>query len=205
MLTHLYIRNFAIIDSIDIELQSGMTVLTGETGAGKSILLDALGLVLGDRTDSTQLREGADKTDISALFSITDNPAALAWLAENELDDDGECLIRRTINRDTRSRGYINGQPVPLQSLRTLGEMLINIHGQHEHQLLMRRATQRELLDSYAGNGQLMEKLAINYRALQQTNDKLDNLESNGNTSGQMDILQYQIDELEQLNLILRL
>lgn len=201
MLTHLHIRNFAIIDSIEIELQQGMTVLTGETGAGKSILLDALGLLLGDRADSAQLREGAEKADISALFSIEDNPAALAWLAANELDDNGECLIRRTISRDTRSRGYINGQVAPLQLLRTLGEMLVDIHGQHEHQLLMRKATQRELLDAYAGNNPLLDKLAVNYRALQRIDEQLDALEESGSAAGQMDMLQYQLDELEQLDL----
>ncbi len=200
MLTHLHIRNLAIVKHVEIELRGGMTVLTGETGAGKSILLDALGLVLGDRADSGQVREGTDKADIGASFSIEDNPAAAAWLVENELDT-GECLLRRTISRDGRSRGYINGRVAPLQSLRALGEMLVDIHGQHEHQLLMRRATQRELLDDYAGNGKRLEKLEAVYRELQTVNHRLDELEDGGDVTGQMDMLQYQLDELEQLDL----
>jgi len=200
VLTHLHIRNLAIVKNVEIELREGMTVLTGETGAGKSILLDALGLVLGDRADSGQVRDGTDKADISASFSIDDNPAANAWLVENELDT-GECLLRRTVSRDGRSRGYINGRVAPLQSLRVLGETLVDIHGQHEHQLLMRRATQRELLDDYAGNGELLKKLETVYRELQTVNRRLDELEDGGDVAGHMDMLQYQLDELEQLDL----
>lgn len=200
MLTHLHIRNFAIVKHIEIELREGMTVLTGETGAGKSILLDALGLVLGDRADIGQVRDGTDKADISASFSIDDNPAAADWLVENELDT-GECLLRRTISRDGRSRGYINGQVAPLQSLRALGERLVDIHGQHEHQLLNRKATQRALLDDYAGNGELLKDLGATYRELQAVNRNLDELEDGGDVAGQLDMLQYQADELEQLDL----
>ncbi len=200
MLTHLHIRNFAIVEHLEIELREGMTVFTGETGAGKSILLDALGLVLGDRADSGQVRDGTDKTDITACFSIDDNPAANAWLVENELDT-GECMLRRTIGRDGRSRGYINGRVAPLQSLRALGETLVDIHGQHEHQLLMRKATQRELLDDYAGNIELLKKLAATYHELQVVNRRLEGLQDGGDVAGQMDMLQYQLDELEQLDL----
>ena len=140
MLSHIHIRNLAIVDEIDVELDAGMTALTGETGAGKSILVDALGLVLGDRADSGVIRHGCDRAEISAGFEIGDHPAVTAWLAERELDLDGECQLRRVISRAGRSRGYINGQPAPVQSLRELGEMLVDIHGQHEHQSLLRSA-----------------------------------------------------------------
>ena len=200
MLTHLHIRDFAIIDQVEIELHEGMTVLTGETGAGKSILLGALGLVLGDRADSAQVREGCEKADISAIFSLGENPAARNWLKENELEGD-DCIIRRTISKDGRSRGYINGQVAPLQSLRALGETLVDIHGQHEHQLLMKSATQRELLDSYAGNQPQLSELGTIYRQLKAIEKKLAVISTAGDAESQIDMLRFQFSELESLNL----
>ncbi|MGB5339365.1 MAG: AAA family ATPase, partial [Gammaproteobacteria bacterium] len=159
MLTHIHIRNFAIVDEIDLELDGGMTALTGETGAGKSILVDALGLVLGDRADNSVIRHGCDRAEISAGFDIHDRSGVTAWLASRDLDMDGECQLRRIISRTGRTRCYINGQPVPTQSLRILGEQLVDIHGQHEHQSLLRTGVQRQLLDSFGGHDSLLGKL----------------------------------------------
>jgi DNA repair protein RecN (Recombination protein N) len=150
MLRHIHIHNFAIVDELKLDLSSGMTVLTGETGAGKSILLDALGLALGDRADTGAIRAGVDRAEVSVDFNITEHQQAQNWLRDHELDDEDLCLIRRTVNRDGRSKGYINGRPVPMQMLRELGEQLVDIHGQHEHQSLLKREVQRQTLDDYA-------------------------------------------------------
>ena len=151
MLQQLSIHNFAVVSSLTLDWQRGMTTITGETGAGKSIALDALSLCLGSRSDASMVRSGAAKTDISACFNITQLPMASDWLHENDLDtDDGECILRRTITKEGRSRGYINGQPVPLQQLKILGSYLISIHGQHAHLDLLRPDRQQQLLDEYA-------------------------------------------------------
>ena len=125
MLVHLSIHNYAIVDHLDLELDGGMSAISGETGAGKSIMLDALGLCLGDRADSGVVRPGADKADILASFDLTDIPEARAWLAERDLDSDGPCILRRVITAEGRSRGYINGSPCPQGDLKALGELLI--------------------------------------------------------------------------------
>ena len=163
MLNHITINNLAVVDSLNLELNSGLTVLTGETGAGKSILIDALGLVLGDRADASAIRHGAERADIVAEFDLQD-PSIETWLKDNELDSDGECLIRRTINAKGRSRGFINGQPIPLQILRELGEQLVNIHGQNTHQALLKTDEQRLLLDNFAGTTALRKELNQNYQ-----------------------------------------
>ena len=136
MLTLLSIRNFAIVSSLDLELKAGMTVVSGETGAGKSIMLDALGLALGKRAEADTVREGANRAEISAAFDITKLSEAREWLEANELEseDAGECILRRTLTSDGRSRSYINGHPCPLNRVKELGEILVDIHGQHEHQ-----------------------------------------------------------------------
>ncbi|MGH8464402.1 MAG: AAA family ATPase, partial [Pseudomonas sp.] len=150
MLLHLSVHNYAIVEHLDLELARGMSVITGETGAGKSIMLDALGLTLGDRADSGVVRPGADKADILATFDLVDIPEARTWLAERDLDNDGPCILRRVITAEGRSRGYINGTPCPLGDLKALGELLIDIHSQHEHQSLLKTDTHRRLLDEYA-------------------------------------------------------
>ena len=148
MLNRIHIQNFAISSEAEVEINDGMTVLTGETGAGKSILIDALDLVLGDRADSGVVRHGTERATISASFSLDDNSPAMAWLVEQELDDNDECHIRRVISKEGRSRAFINNTPVNLSSLKALGELLIEIHGQHEHQTLLKSAAQRQQLDS---------------------------------------------------------
>src|SRR5262245_49667481 len=152
MLRSLTIRDFVIVDRLELEFAPGFTVLTGETGAGKSILIDALAMVLGARAEAIAVRQGAERAESGAEFDPARQPAARRWLAANDLagEEDG-CLVRRVIETGGRSRGYINGRPATLAQLRELGEMFVDIHGQHEHQALARTAVQRELLDSYGG------------------------------------------------------
>jgi len=201
MLTQLSIRDFAIIDSLNLELAAGLTALTGETGAGKSILVDALGLVLGDRADSGTVRHGADKADISAEFDLTQSADARAWLAEQALDD-GEttCHIRRVIGADGRSRGFINGRSVPVQSLKELGDCLVDIHGQHEHQSLLKRDTQLRLLDSYGGHDDLLQQTGIAFAAWQACDAKLARLQRDAaDRDHRLDVLRFQVRELDAL------
>ena len=144
MLSHLSIKNYATVESLEIEFQPGMTVITGETGAGKSIILGALGFTLGDRADKTIVRPGASRADIVAEFSVSNIKSAQSWLADHDLileSDPHQCLLRRVVNHDGRSRGYINGSPVTLTNLKDLGDMLMDIHSQHEHHSLLQRAT----------------------------------------------------------------
>ncbi|MEN8107046.1 MAG: DNA repair protein RecN [Pseudomonadota bacterium] len=202
MLTHIHIRNFAIVDEVDVEFDSGMTALTGETGAGKSILVDALGLVLGDRADSSVIRHGCERAEISAGFDAQDNPAVTAWLAERELDMDGECQLRRIISREGRSRGFINGQPVPMQSLRELGEQLVDIHGQHEHQSLLRTTVQRQLLDAFGNHGTALTNVADLYNEWKGVREALETVIGNeSERDARLDLLRYQLQELEALGL----
>lgn len=199
---HLAIRNYAIVEYLDLELMSGMTVITGETGAGKSIMLDALGLALGDRCDSSVIRQGADKADILASFDLTHIPEAKEWLNEHDLANDEICLLRRVINKDGRSRGYINGTPCPLGHLKLLGELLIDIHSQHEHQSLLKLETHRQLLDDYAGSHLLAEQVKQIALAWKQTQQKLLSLSSNSaEQQAKQQLLSYQLDELEKLAL----
>src|SRR5690242_20702336 len=149
MLRALHIRNLAIIDRLDLEFEAGFSVLSGETGAGKSILIDALGLVLGDRADAALIRAGENQAEISASFSLDDGLPARAFLREQSMedgDDANACLLRRVVTADGRSKAFINGAPASLANLRELGERLVEIHGQNEHQSLLRAETQRELL-----------------------------------------------------------
>ena len=202
MLTHIHVRNLAIVDEIEVELTAGMTTLTGETGAGKSILVDALGLVLGDRADSTVIRHGCERAEISAGFDIQNHPAASEWLAEQALDEDGECQLRRIINREGRTRGYINGQAVPMQSLRELGEQLVDIHGQHEHQSLLRNPVQRQLLDAFGRHQSLLDKLTACYKEMKAVRNELqDTFGNDTDRDARLDLLRYQRQELASLGL----
>ena len=164
MLRLLSIRNFAVVESLEVEFRPGFTVLTGETGAGKSILLDALSLLLGDRFETRQLRPGADRAEIAAEFDGDDSPELRAWLAAQDLADDGPLLLRRVLDAQGRSRAYVNGRPA-LAQLADIGERLIDLHGQHAHQSLGRPEAQRELLDSFGGAEQLAREVAAAWRA----------------------------------------
>lgn len=201
MLSHIYIRNFAIVDLLELDLTLGMSSLTGETGAGKSILLDALGLALGDRADSRVVRHGSERAEVSVSFEIEKLTTIQQWLASRELDMDDECLIRRTLTKDGRSKGYINGQPQPLAALRELGEMLVDIHGQHAHQALLRRDQQRDTLDQFAGNQKLLSQLNKIYHQWSHLKKELDSLrQGKQERESKLELLRYQVTELEVLN-----
>ncbi len=202
MLTDLHIRDFTIVDRLDLEFGSGMTALTGETGAGKSILLDALGLALGDRAAADTVRKGAEKAEISVSFDLNSAADVRQWLLGHDLDADGECLIRRVIQASGRSRGYINGSPVPLTLLRELGEQLVDIHGQHEHQSLMRKDIQRSILDNFAENGALLKQVAELCRTARALQDERRTLTGDSDDQeARKDLLRYQLQELEPLQL----
>lgn len=201
MLAQLTISNFAIVRELEIDFQSGMTAITGETGAGKSIAIDALGLCLGGRAEADMVRAGATRTDLCARFSLKDTPAALRWLEENQLEDGRECLLRRAISSDGRSRGFINGTAVPLSQLRELGQLLIQIHGQHAHQLLVKPEYQKSLLDGYAGEYDLSRKMAEHYRLWHQSCRELaQHQQQSQERAARAELLQYQLKELNEFN-----
>ncbi len=202
MLTHIHIRDFAIIKELELELGTGMCVLTGETGAGKSILVDAMGLVLGDRADSTMIRHGADKAEITMTLDIREMSHIAEWLRERDIEVEDECLLRRVLTAEGRSKAYINGTATPLAMIKSLGEMLVDIHGQHEHQSLLRRDMQRELLDTQAGNGELLKQLNTHYVRWQQLK-RLHEAASKDKREQQakLDLLRFQVDELKTLGL----
>lgn len=200
MLKHLYIRNFAIIDELELDFSSGMTALTGETGAGKSILLGALNLVLGDRADNDSIKQGADFAEIVAEFDIQHLDFISTWLVSQELNTDDECILRRRIAKDGRSRAYINSTPVNLQIIRELAEMLIDIHGQHEHQSIMKSNVQRQLLDDYAKHSPLLEAVSNIYVELKLVEDRLEHLQKTSNEQNdRLDLLRFQTQELDTL------
>jgi len=199
MLAQLTISNFAIVRELEIDFQRGMTAITGETGAGKSIAIDALGLCLGGRAEADMVRQGAARADICARFSLKDTPPAQRWLIENQLDDGNECLLRRVISSDGRSRGFINGTAVPLSQLRELGQTLIQIHGQHAHQLLLKPEHQKALLDAYAGEPLLMQNMARHYRQWHQSCRTLaQHQQQSQEREARRELLQYQLKELNE-------
>ena len=166
MLRALSIRDYVIVDRLDLELAGGFTALTGETGAGKSILVDALALATGGRADPGVVRAGASRAEVSADFEVGALPAAREWLAAQDFEEgDGACLLRRTLDASGRSRAFVNGRPATVAQLRELGEMLVDIHGQHDHQLLVKRERQRQLLDAFAGATALAAEVAQRHAA----------------------------------------
>ncbi|WP_337842565.1 DNA repair protein RecN [Rheinheimera sp.] len=199
MLNHLHISNFAIVRALELDWRAGMTTITGETGAGKSIALDALSLCLGERAEGDVVRPGADKADIVATFDLSALDSARQWLAEQDLAMGQECIVRRVVSTEGRSRGYINGVQVPAQQLKALGQHLICIHGQHAHQLLLKNDYQRQLLDAFAHSQtalaqcrqlhKLWQQLKANYRELQQNQQQRE---------AQRQLLEYQVAELDQ-------
>ena len=202
MLMNLQVRDFAIVEKIEIEFDSGMTVLTGETGAGKSILVDALGLVLGERGSAQLVRDGAKRAEFSAEFDVTQLTAAQDWLSEQSLDVDDDCLLRRIINADGRSRAFINGNAVPLSQLKTLGELLLDIHGQHFHQSLARRPVQRDLLDHFGGLLDQRAEVAIQFSTWTAVAERLKALlDADADRASRLDLLTFQLQELESLSL----
>jgi len=202
MLRSLQIRNFAIIDEIDITFNDDMTVLTGETGAGKSILIDALSLVLGERGSSNLIRNKEKRAEYTAEFEITNNSHALNWLIEKSLDNENECILRRTISPDGKSRSFINGNTVNLQSLKSLGDLLVDIHGQHFHQSLCKKNVQRDLLDHFGGLSVTKNKIKRIFNEWKELSDQLSNMiEGNTNKEDRIDLLSFQLKELDELAL----
>ncbi|MPW35111.1 DNA repair protein RecN [Vibrio sp. B1Z05] len=202
MLAHLSVNNFAIVKSLQIELQSGMTTITGETGAGKSIAIDALSLCLGSRSDCCMVRQGEDKVDLCASFMVENNLSAQRWLEDNKLADGGECILRRVISKDGRSRAFINGNPVPVSQLKSLGQTLVSIHGQHAHHQLLKKEYQLNLLDQYAGHQHLMQRVQAHYQTWRQADNTLKQTIKNGQQNlAQKQLLEYQINELDELAL----
>ncbi|TDB61005.1 DNA repair protein RecN [Photorhabdus khanii] len=200
MLTQLTISNFAIVRELEIDFRSGMTAITGETGAGKSIAIDALGLCLGNRGETNMVRNGASRADICAHFSLSDAPSARQWLEEHQLDDSNECLLRRTITLDGRSRGFINGTAVPLSQLRELGAHLIQIHGQHAHQLLLESGHQKRLLDTYANQFNLQNEMKQAYQKWHQSCQDLAQFQQQAlERQSRQQLLEYHLKELNEL------
>lgn len=202
MLSRLQIRDYAIVDDCEIAFEPGMTVLTGETGAGKSIAIDALAVALGDRADTSAVRVGAKRAEITASFDLSAIPQVLDWLRANDLDEEEECVIRRTVAVEGASRAYVNGRQVPLQTLRTLGEMLVDIHSQHQHQLLLQRDAQRQLLDAYAGLEHQVTEIDQLYKRCQKLQAELDELSrAASERDARIEFLRFQSQELERLDL----
>lgn len=205
MLKSLHIKNLAIIDAAELEFSAGFSVLTGETGAGKSILLDALGLVLGTRADAALVRQGADKAEISAEFALRDAAAAKAWLTEQELDDSddpGHCLIRRIITAEGRAKAFINGQAVNAGPLRELGELLVDLFGQHESQTLLKPDVQRGLLDDFGTYAKELKAVADSAAVWLAADRAISEARAaSGRDPTQADYLRFQVQELRALQL----
>jgi DNA repair protein RecN (Recombination protein N) len=202
MLQQLYIRDFAIVHKLEVEFGDGLTVVTGETGAGKSIVIDALALALGERAEAGVIRGGCTRAEVSAGFAVNCAPAAAQWLKQHDLFDEQECVLRRIIEADKPSKGFVNGRPVPIQMLRELGELLVDIHGQHEHQSLLKRDAQRQVLDGYAGLSETVEQLGAHHRAFAALTERLDALRrESADRESRVELLRYQVRELEALNL----
>lgn len=202
MLTHLLIRDLAIVSSLELDCTSGMTALTGETGAGKSILIDALGLALGDKAEVTMIRADCARAEIIAEFALDATPAARVWLTEHQLGDGNGCILRRLIVREGRSRAFINGRAVTGTQLRELGNLLVDIHGQHAHQSLLRASSQRELLDAYGGHLPLAATVTAAFRDYRALDQQLKALEAaSKERAARLELLAFQVQELDALDL----
>jgi DNA repair protein RecN (Recombination protein N) len=202
MLSLIHVRNYTVIDEVQLELEPGFSVITGETGAGKSILVDALGLALGDRADATTVRAGEARAEISVVFECPPVHPAIDWLRERSLDHDGHCVLRRVVSAEGRSRAFINNGPATLQDLRELGSLLVDIHGQHEHQSLLSAAAQRLILDTHGGHLEVAAETAARWLASQTLAEELERRRSGGEErAAQLELLRFQAAELESLAL----
>ena len=202
MLNHLHIRNFAIVPTLELDIRDGFTAITGETGAGKSILVDALGLLLGDRSDAGWVRSGAERAELTAEFSLKDNDEARLWLDESELSADGDCLLRRTISANGRSRAFINGSPVTVAQIQALGHLLVEIHGQNEHLRLTRTAEQFKLLDRSGTYAKDTTRVNLAYADWKRVSEELNTLQQETSLSAtELEFLDFQLVELQQHDL----
>ena len=200
MLRRLTIRDFVLVDRLELEFATGFGALTGETGAGKSILVDALAFALGDRADTGLIRNGAERAEVSAEFDLAGLHDAEVWLRERDLDADGGLLLRRVLDAGGRSRAYLNGSPVTVQQLREVAESLVDIHGQHAHQSLLRSDAQRLLLDSHAGLRSLQDDVAAAWRSWREARNLLDTASSGAAAlAEEKEQLEWQVRELEML------
>ena len=203
MITSLHIHNLAIIDRLDIEFDDGMTALTGETGAGKSIMVDALGLLLGDRGDSSVIRHGRESADLSVHLSLRRHPSAAQWLEQQQLSSDEECLLRRTLHRERGSRCWINGHPATVQMLKEFGELLVDIHSQHEHQSLTKSSTQRLIVDSFSSTLDEVASLSQLYSELGDLQQRKKVLQGGDEgRESRVQLLEFQLEELDQAGLV---
>ena len=205
MLTQLTIGNFAIVRQLNIEFSQGMSVITGETGAGKSIAIDALGLCLGQRTESAMVRSGQERAEICAAFQLNSTDPAYLWLQEQELQDSDnpeECILRRIVNSDGRSKAFINNTPVSVSQLKELGQYLININGQHASQLLLKNDYQLQLLDAFAAHSPLLVQMQEDYRHWKKLQKEVENFQQKLiDNEARKQLLQYQVEELDEFNL----
>jgi len=196
MLSQLSVKNLAVVAKLDLAFSPGMSTVTGETGAGKSILLQALSLTLGRRGDSTLVRHGKDKAEVSAVFDVTNHQKIQNYLEEQSLEDEGECILRRIISNDGRSKAFVNGVSVPLSVLKNVGELLIDMHGQNEHQLLLRSDQQRDLLDAYAQSSEACVQLNTLVAEYNTVSNQIDELSSSQDLKQQQQtLLQHQLQE----------
>ncbi|WGE66676.1 DNA repair protein RecN [Actinobacillus equuli subsp. haemolyticus] len=202
MLTQLTVNNFAIVRHLTLELNEGMSVITGETGAGKSIAIDALSLCLGYRSESSMIRNGADKADITATFTMQPTSPAYLWLQQHELldeDNPQECILRRMINQEGRSKAFVNNRPLPISQLRELGQYLIHLNGQHAPQLLLKSEYQLEVLDNYAGIHSLLNEMSNQYHRWKKLHQQVKNFRQQcQENEARKQLLQYQVDELDE-------
>ena len=202
MLTNIDIQSLKLVDHLELEINESMNVITGETGAGKSILLGALGLALGERADSSLIPTDKNKTEVNARFDLRRQPRALEWLKNKHLDDEEQCILRRIIQREGPSRAFINGTPTTLSELKTFSQMLLDVHSQHEHQLLLKKNHQLNLLDKYAELEELKKRVALIFSELQKTKAELKFMEDTRiDTGAKEQLLRYQLEELETLDL----
>jgi DNA repair protein RecN (Recombination protein N) len=196
MLYSLSIRNFVLVEQLELELRDGLTIITGETGAGKSILIDALGLLLGERADSGVVRADCEESEISGAFDLT--PALKDWLAAQDLLSHDDCVVRRVVMRNGRSRAYINDRAVTVQTLRELGEFVVDIHSQHAHQTLLKSDNQRNILDAAAGHEALLKRVGAAYQHWRELRQALKELGGNAaDRAAQIHLLRYQVEELD--------
>src|SRR5277367_1262983 len=197
MLSHLQLRDLVLVDQAELELEGGLTALTGETGAGKPIVVDALLLIAGGRAGGDVVRQGAERAEVTASFDALP-AAATSWLERQDMEHNGELVVRRVIGADGRSRAYVNGQVVPIQALRELAELLIEIHGQQEFQHLVSRAAQRELLDERLSSAAIRSSVAELFERYSASSREFEALKSAAlNRDARLDLLRYQLRELK--------